>query len=114
MCSDLIGRKYSYGKDDCIHLVIDALERLGIDSPGVKKAWYEMTPRQVLRELNYYCERLDCPSYDGDIALLDVRPLAFGVLWQSGVLYINPYLSAVDWKPVGSLTIRRSYRMKKL
>ena len=112
MCSDLIGRKYSYGKDDCIHLVIDALERLGIDNPGVKEAWYEMTPRQVLKELNRYCDRLDRPSYDGDIALLDVRPLAFGVLWQSGVLFINPYVSAVDWKPVDNLMIRRSYRTR--
>ena len=101
MCSDLIGRKYSYGKDDCIHLVIDALERLGIANPG-----------EVLKELNRYCDRLDRPSYDGDIALLDVRPMAFGVLWQSGVLYINNSMSAVDWKPVGSLMIRRSYRTK--
>ena len=112
MCSDLIGRKYSYGKDDCIHLVIDALDRIGIKNPGVKKSWYAMTPRQVLRELNHYCERLDRPSYDGDIALLDVRPLAFGVLWQNGVLYINDSISAVDWKPVDSLMIRRSYRTK--
>tara|TARA_Y100000004_G_scaffold175364_1_gene214895 strand:- start:206 stop:550 length:345 start_codon:yes stop_codon:yes gene_type:complete len=113
VCSDLIGRKYSYGKDDCIHLVIDALDRLGIANPGVKDVWYEMTPRQVLRELDHYCERLDRPSYDGDIALLGVRPLAFGVLWQNGVLYINNSLSAVDWKPVGKLLIRRSYRTKK-
>ena len=53
MCSDLIGRKYSYGKDDCIHLVIDALNELGIANPGVKEDWYEMTPRQVLKELNH-------------------------------------------------------------
>lgn len=114
MCSDLIGRKYSYGKDDCIHLVIEALERMGIKNPGVKEAWYEMTPREVLKELNRYCDRLDRPSYDGDIALLDVRPLAFGVVWQNGVLYINNTLSAVDWKPVSSLMIRRFYRTKEL
>ena len=72
VCSDLIGRKYSYGRDDCIHLVIDALERMGIKNPGVKEDWYEMTPREVLKELNRYCDRLDRPSYDGDIALLDV------------------------------------------
>ena len=113
MCSDLIGRRFVYGEDDCIHLVCEALERMGIENPGVKGAWYEMTPREVLSELNRYCDRLDWPSYDGDIALLDVRPLAFGVLWQSGVLYINPYISAVDWKPVRNLMIRRSYRMKK-
>tara|TARA_R100000406_G_scaffold1733_2_gene1655 strand:+ start:4934 stop:5278 length:345 start_codon:yes stop_codon:yes gene_type:complete len=112
VCSHLIGRSYSYGQNDCIHLVIDALDQIGIENPGVKKAWYTMTPRQVLRELNHYCERLDCPSYDGDIALLGVRPLAFGVLWQNGVLYINNSLSAVDWKPVDKVLIRRSYRTK--
>ena len=114
MCSDLIGRKYSYGDNDCIHLVIDALDRLGISNPGVRDAWYGMTPRQVLKELNHYCERLDRPSYDGDIALLGVRPLAFGVLWQSGVLHISPFTFAVDWKPVGRVLIRRSYRTKSL
>ena len=112
MCSSLIGRKYSYGKDDCIHLVIDALDILGIQNPGVKKSWYEMTPKQVLSELNHYCDRLESPSYDGDIALLGVRPLAFGVIWQNGVLYINKPLSAVDWKPLDKVIIRRSYRTK--
>ena len=112
VCSDLIGRKYSYGKDDCIHLVIDALEQLGIKNPGVKGVWYGMTPREVLRELNVFCDRVEHPSYDGDIVLLGVRPLAFGVIWQSGVLYINSSISAVDWKPAEYLTIRRSYRTK--
>ncbi len=112
MCSNLIGRKYSYGENDCIHLVFDALDQLEIKNPGVQALWYEMTPRQVLGELNRYCDRVEHPSYDGDIALLDVRPMAFGAWIQSGVLYINPLISAVDWKPVGSLMIRRSYRTK--
>ena len=111
MCSNLIGRKYSYGKDDCIHLVFDALDQLGIKNPGVQLAWYGMSPKQVLGELNRYCDRVRHRSYDGDIALLDVRPMAFGVVWQNGVLYINNSLSAVDWKPKASLTIRRFYRM---
>ena len=113
MCSDLIGRKYCYGDNDCIHLVIDALDRLGIKNPGIKSAWYGMTSREILRELNVYCDRLEHPSYDGDITLLGVRPMAFGVIWQSGVLYINESLQAVDWKPAQALTIRRSYRTKK-
>tara|TARA_Y100000004_G_scaffold98112_1_gene109925 strand:+ start:2889 stop:3233 length:345 start_codon:yes stop_codon:yes gene_type:complete len=111
VCSNLIGRKYSDGKADCIHLVFDVLDQLGIKNPGVQSAWYEMTPKQVLGELNRYCDRVRHPSYDGDIALLDVRPMAFGVVWQNGVLYINNFLSAVDWKPEGSLSIRRFYRM---
>ena len=112
MCSSLIGRQYVYGKDDCIHLVIDALSLMKIENPGVLDAWYDMTPRQVLQELNYYCDRIDSPSYDGDIALLGVRPLAFGVLWQSGILYINSLSLKVDWKPLAQVTIRRSYRTK--
>jgi len=112
VCSNLIGRKYSYGKDDCIHLVLDALDQLKISNPGVQAAWYDMSPRQVLAELNRYCDRVEQPSYDGDIALLDVRPMAFGVVWQNGVLYINSFLSAVDWKPVERLSIRRFYRTK--
>jgi hypothetical protein len=111
VCSDLIGRKYSHGKADCIHLVFDALDQLQIHNPGVQGAWYGMSPKQVLGELNRYCDRVEQPSYDGDIALLDVRPMAFGVVWQNGVLYINNSLSAVDWKPEGSLSIRRFYRM---
>ena len=111
MCSNLIGRKYSYGENDCIHLVFDALDQLQIKNPGVQSAWYEMTPKQVLGELNRYCDRVEHPSYDGDIALLDVRPMAFGVVWQNGVLYINRFLSAVDWKRVERLSIRRFYRM---
>ena len=113
MCSQLIGRKYKYGSDDCIHLVFDALDLLGVDNPGVQADWYNMSPRQVLQQLDLYCDRLVSPSYDGDMVLLSVRPMAFGVLWQKGVLYINNSLSAVDWKPVASLSIRRSYRLKK-
>ena len=66
VCSNLIGRKYSYGDNDCIHLVFDALDQLEIKNPGVQSAWYEMTPKQVLGELNRYCDRVEHPSYDGD------------------------------------------------
>jgi hypothetical protein len=112
VCSQLIGRKYEYGSSDCINLVFDALDILGIDNPGVQADWYNMSPKQVLGELEFYCDRLVSPSYDGDMVLLNVRPMAFGVLWQRGILYINNLLSAVDWKPVGNFSIRRSYRMK--
>ena len=80
--------------------------------PAVKKAWYTMTPRQVLRELAEYCDRIDRPAYDGDITVLAANPLAFGVTWQTGILYVNQQTQAVDWKLAHALTIRRSYRMK--
>ena len=112
MCERLIGRRYSYGDADCIHLVIDALQLMGMEPPAVQRDWYAMTPRQVLRELDRYCYRVDVPSYDGDISVLTAAPLAFGVTWQTGILYINQQLKAADWKPAHALTIRRSYRMK--
>ena len=112
MCEHLIGRKYEYGANDCIHLVVDALKALGKSPPEVADAWYALSPRGVLRELQKYCYRVDSPTYDGDITLLAASPLAFGVTWQTGILYINQQMQAVDWKPPGALTIRRSYRMK--
>jgi hypothetical protein len=112
VCEHLIGRRYAYGGDDCIHLVIDALKALGKNPPEVADHWYELSPRGILRELALYCDTLDAPAYDGDIILFGARPPEFGVQWQSGVLFINHLISAVDWKPVASFTIRRSYRMK--
>ena len=85
---------------------------MGMDPPAVKAAWYEMSPRAVLRELDFYCIRVDAPTYDGDIVVVAAEPLAFGVTWQNGILFINRLTSSVDWKPLGALTIRRSYRMK--
>jgi hypothetical protein len=112
VCDHLIGRRYEYGSSDCIHLVIDALAAMGMNPPAVKTAWYEMTPRAVLSELDYYCIGIDAPTYDGDITVLAADPLAFGVTWQNGILYMNRLTNSVDWKPPGALTIRRSYRMK--
>jgi hypothetical protein len=112
VCDHLIGRRYQYGSSDCIHLVIDALHSMGMAPPAVQEAWYGMSARGVLRELGHYCFRIDAPSYDGDITVLAADPLAFGVTWQNGILYINRLTNSVDWKPPGALTIRRSYRMK--
>ena len=112
MCSELIGRRYEYGGDDCIHLVVDALKALGKNPPDVADHWYELGPRGVLRELAHYCDLLDAPVYDGDIILFGAKPPEFGIQWQSGALFINPLISAVDWKPLDKLIIRRSYRMK--
>ena len=71
-----------------------------------------MTPRQVLQDLRRFCTVIDQPIYDGDIAVLTAAPLAFGVTWQQGILYINNLSQRVDWKPAANLSIRRSYRMK--
>jgi hypothetical protein len=112
VCDHFIGRPFEYGGDDCIHLVVDALKEMGFDPPGVADTWYTLSNRGILQELNRHCSRIDRPVYDGDIALIAAQPPTFGVAWQSGILFINPLISAVDWKPAASLTIRRSYRMK--
>ena len=112
MCEHLIGRRYEYGGDDCIHLVVDALKALGKNPPEVADVWYALSPRGILRELALYCDTLDVPAYDGDIILFGAKPPEFGVQWQSGILFINHLISAVDWKPVPSFTIRRCYQMK--
>jgi hypothetical protein len=112
VCKHLIGRHYQYGGDDCIHLVIDALNSMGMNPPEVASAWYTMTTRDILIELQTYCERIKAPVYDGDIALLAAKPPTFGVAWQSGILHINQLTLAVDWKPLAHFSIRRSYRMK--
>jgi hypothetical protein len=112
VCEHLIGRNYEYGGDDCIHLVVDALKALGKNPPAVADHWYKLSPRGILRELTLYCDTVDLPVYDGDITVLAASPLAFGVTWQTGILYINQQMQAVDWKPAHALTIRRYYRMK--
>jgi hypothetical protein len=112
VCSHLIGRRYTFGKDDCIHLVVEVLQELGKNPPAVAAHWYELTPRQLVSEIKAYCMPIDRPEYDGDIVLLAAAPPTFGVLWQRGILFINPLTLTVDWKPPANLTIRRSYRMK--
>lgn len=119
MCDHLIGLKYKHGADgknseiDCISLVYRALEALDFTPPPFKVDWYNMGPRAVLRELETYAARIDRAVYDGDIALLAGSWPAFGVTWQNGILYINNELQRSDWKPVQSLSIRRSYRLRK-
>ena len=118
VCEHLIGKQYAFGsngiKVDCIALVIQALESMGIENPGLKAEWYEMSPFAICRELNHYTDRIKQPTYDGDIVLLSGEPIAFGVAWQGGILFINRLAMAVDWKPTAQLQILRSYRMKKI
>ena len=117
MCEHLIGKDYCLGNApgtiDCIGLVIAALDDMGIPNPGVKQSWYEMTPLQIGRELKLYTDRISEPKYDGDIVLLESSPIAFGVAWQRGILYINRTTMKVDWKPTKMLSILRSYRTKE-
>ena len=118
MCSELIGKPYEFGTNgdtvDCIALVIQALDLMGVDNPGVKSDWYEMNARQIIGELAKYTEKIPEPSYDGDIVIIAGSPPAFGVAWQGGILYINRAAMKVDWRPASKLQILRSYRTKKI
>ena len=117
MCSHLIGKQYEHGSNgetvDCISLVIQALDSMGIKNPGLKAEWYEMSPWSICRELMAYTNRVKSPDYDGDIVLLSGDPVAFGIQWLDGILYINRQTMKVDWKPANALSILRCYRMKK-
>ena len=118
MCSHLIGKRYEYGSNgatvDCIALVIQALDSMGIDNPGVKREWYGMKLGPICRELKQYTYRINKAAYDGDVVLLAGFPVAFGVVWQGGILYINQWVKAVDWQPIDRFSILRSYRMKQI
>jgi hypothetical protein len=119
VCSNLLGKRYELGADgsgetiDCIALTVSVLDHLGIGNPGVLRQWYSMGAREILRELNHYTERIEQPTYDGDIVVLRSPTPAFGAAWQGGILYINQSLQRVDWKPAAMLSIHRSYRMKR-
>ena len=116
MCSELIGKPYEFGTNgdtvDCIALVIQALNLMGVDNPGVKSDWYEMNARQIIGELANYTEKIPEPSYDGDIVIIAGSPPAFE-LHGSGILYINRAAMKVDWRPACKLPILRSYRTKR-
>lgn len=115
-CSDLVGLKYRLGADgsdgeiDCIHLVYAVLDRLGIDRPPLQPAWYEASWRCWARALLQWGRRIPGPAYDGDVLLFRQGSRAFGVTWQSGILYINQQLSQVAWCPISSITNCHCFR----
>ena len=118
MCESLIGLRYRFGATgengeiDCIHLVIKALNLMGFSPPPCARRWYKMTEAEIIGELQRYTDQIDRPVYNGDIAAWhDTRP-AFGVTWETGLLYINRQTERVDWKPLGMFTIHRCFRMK--
>lgn len=118
VCSDLIGRPYRLGADgstpeiDCIHMVYTVLDHLGITTPAFQANWYTASPRQVLRELYAWGTRVKQPEYDGDVVLLATDHWAFGVTWQSGILYINRHLNKVAWCPLSSICRCHCFRTR--
>jgi cell wall-associated NlpC family hydrolase len=120
VCENLIGLKYRLGADgsngeiDCIHLVLQALRNMGFDAPDCDRRWYRMSKSAILEELQRYTDQVAHPVYNGDIAAWhDQRP-AFGVTWETGILFVNQQTKRVDWKPVDAFTIHHCFRMKSI
>ena len=98
---DLIGTPYVYGQTDCIHLTLTALERMGIDAPPLDRRWYEMPIRQWARDLIKWGERVDRPSYDGDV-IVSPEP-GFSVVWNQGILLTSQTAGKASWYPLKSM-----------
>jgi cell wall-associated NlpC family hydrolase len=117
-CLDLVGLRYRLGADgtdgeiDCIHLVYEVLRRLDIATPRFRPEWYEATPRIIARDLVRWGKRIAVPAYDGDVLLLRQQRTAFGVTWQTGILYINHQLERVAWCPVSAVTAYHCFRSR--
>lgn len=85
---------------------------LEIPTPPFNPHWYEAGKVTVLRDLLSWGERVDKPTYDGDIVLFDQNGWAFAVTWQTGILYINRQLEKVSWCSVQSLGKYHCFRTK--
>jgi len=114
MCvSDLIGRPYRYGATgsdpdqavDCIHVVLLALDEMGLPRPPSSQHWYSASWRQVARELLEWGKRVETAKLDGDVVLLSTEKHAFGVVWQQGVIHISEIRQEVAWYPTAILPI---------
>ena len=114
-CSDLLGMPYRLGGDgsdgtiDCINLVYAALNEQGIKCPAFKSSWYEQTPRQYLRDLLVWGNRI-CTPYNGDVLWKPGTGPVFAAIWENGILHINESRNAVHWLPVGVLLTQSSFR----
>jgi len=117
-CIDLIGRPYRLGADgtdreiDCIHLVYEVLQRLGIPAPEFDPSWYDGNRKQIVRALKAWGRRIDYPQYDGDVLLIPQQGWAFAVTWQAGILYINRHLEQVAWCPITAIRQCHCFRSR--
>jgi len=118
-CSDLIGLRYQFGANgenneiDCIHLVYKALKYMGKNPPPFKDDWYTTTSSiSIARDLLSYCTKVDKPEYDGDVVLIPQNTWSFGVVWHTGLLYINAESERVAWCPLDNLNKCRCFRLR--
>lgn len=118
-CADLIGLRYRLGADgsngeiDCIHLVYTALERMAIPTPAFNPAWYDASWPCIARALLAWGNRVERPSYDGDVLVLQQSTKGFAVAWHRGILYINRHSEQVAWCPVPAMSNYHCFRLKR-
>ena len=109
-CADLIGMPYRLGADgsdghiDCIHLCYEVWGQVGGKVPPFKQSWYKASKWEVSRDLLKWGFRVKKAEYDGDILLLSQQYWAFAVTGQTGILYVNRGIGAVQWSSVHLLT----------
>jgi len=104
-----LGAHPSSGKTDCINLVYEVRQRLGLSCPPLQQDWYSGSKTSVLRALLTWGTQVNGPLYDGDVALMSQNAWAFGVVWQAGTLHISELSKAVAWSPIGSSQLRCRY-----
>ena len=85
---ELVGVPYEYGKTDCIYITLKALELMGIDAPPLNRDWYDMSYRGWAKDLIRWGNRVDQPTYDGDV-IVSPEPAGFSVVWNHGILQTN-------------------------
>lgn len=104
-CDQLLGLRYRLGADgtdgeiDCIHMVMYALDDIGIPHPPLELNWYEQSALVHGRAMRQWGKRIKEPAYDGDVIWLKAGTPTFAVLWDHGLLYINQAAMRVMWCP---------------
>ena len=104
-CDQLLGLRYSLGADgtggeiDCIHMVMYALDDMGIPRPKLEDAWYRQSALVHARAIKKWGNRIAFPSYDGDVIWLRAETPTFAVLWDRGFLHISQAAMRVMWSP---------------
>lgn len=105
-----LGGDGSDGTIDCIHLVYHVLADMGIPTPTLQPEWYGYPTVPICRALLNWGGRVEKPAYDGDVVLLEGDTVAFGVVWQRGILCAVQISGRVGWFPIEALPIQATFR----
>lgn len=116
---DLIGYHYRLGaagdnrEIDCIHMVLQTLQEMGIETPSPKQEWYEDNPRLILQDLEAWGARIPRLKKDGDVLVRHENGIVFAVVSEGGLLYVDRTFERVAWGPLRPVR-GRCYRWRGL